>query len=511
MRTRLSLEQLIRVILIFFIIVFSILSAWLVLHNDIRFNTDIARDFLLLENVADTRKLTLIGPRSGGLPGVFHGPLWLYLNLPAFIIGGENPIAVGWFWVALTLLLMWVTYVIASKLYNARIGLFSAVLVSGLSVATTASLFNPFGAVLLFPLFFFLIVSYCKKPTFITSLCIYFVAGLLIQFQIAFGGPILFLTGILSAVVIWRKRRYKDLLSPLILLLPLSTYIVFELRHNFLQLHAIEHYLSGSTPGSLIASKTIFNRIDGIKHSLTLAPQASSLLIVGMLLYFAYILIGVLRNKVGENRLLYAIFFYFFIGYWLVTIFFRGVIWDYYYWPFLPVAVIVFCSGIRVIHKYLFYGLFALMLFTIASYNISVTQSYTSFIGSDAGSWLFNKNLALSVFNHNDKDFGYYVFSPDEFGYSPRYAMDYVSKHYADVKVYPYEKRQITYLLLAPGRGDNTNAQGDWWVKNRVKIDGKPERVWVFPNKFRVQRYLLTNEQRKVPSDPNLIENLIFR
>jgi hypothetical protein len=49
------------------------LSAWYVINGDIVFHTDIARDFLVLQDIVETHKPTLIGPRSGGISGVFHG------------------------------------------------------------------------------------------------------------------------------------------------------------------------------------------------------------------------------------------------------------------------------------------------------------------------------------------------------------------------------------------------------------------------------------------------------
>ena len=89
---------------------FVVISAWYILHNTIIFHTDIARDFLLIEDIVKNKPLTLIGPRSGGIPGVFHGPLWLYLNVPAFLFGGGNPVIVGWFWLGLSLVNLFIVY-----------------------------------------------------------------------------------------------------------------------------------------------------------------------------------------------------------------------------------------------------------------------------------------------------------------------------------------------------------------------------------------------------------------
>ncbi len=92
------------------ILISTFFASWFAVNGDIIFHTDIARDFLLMEDVVKNKPITLIGPRSGGIPGVFHGPLWTYLNLPSFIIGGGNPAIVSWFWVILYLINLLIVY-----------------------------------------------------------------------------------------------------------------------------------------------------------------------------------------------------------------------------------------------------------------------------------------------------------------------------------------------------------------------------------------------------------------
>ena len=99
----------------FFILVLSslVMATWYVLHGDILFSTDIARDFSLLDE-ARQKGIVLIGPRASGV-GLFHGPLWLYLNFPAFIIGNGNPIIVGWFWILLIPPFLYMSFHIAKR------------------------------------------------------------------------------------------------------------------------------------------------------------------------------------------------------------------------------------------------------------------------------------------------------------------------------------------------------------------------------------------------------------
>ena len=110
-----------QLIIILVILINILLSAWYVLNKDLVFHTDIARDFLVLEDIVRTHKPTLLGPRSGGIPGVFHGPLWFYVNLPIFILGQGNPVVVGWFWVFLSASSIFITYYFGKKIFNRKL------------------------------------------------------------------------------------------------------------------------------------------------------------------------------------------------------------------------------------------------------------------------------------------------------------------------------------------------------------------------------------------------------
>ena len=81
-------------------LVIAFCSYFSLLHffkNDIFYDTDIARDFLLWQEMSDKHKLTLIGGRSS-LPGLFHGPLYYWLGWPFFLLAGGNPLGVAVFW-----------------------------------------------------------------------------------------------------------------------------------------------------------------------------------------------------------------------------------------------------------------------------------------------------------------------------------------------------------------------------------------------------------------------------
>jgi len=115
-------NSLIKIFLLLIIGINIFFLIWYLINGDLYFHTDIARDFLLLDDLAK-RKLVLIGPRSSGLFGFYHGPLWMYLNLPAFLLGKGNPIVVGWFWILLFILFLSSSYFVAKRMFNKKVAL----------------------------------------------------------------------------------------------------------------------------------------------------------------------------------------------------------------------------------------------------------------------------------------------------------------------------------------------------------------------------------------------------
>ena len=158
--------------------------------------------------------------------------------------------------------------------------------------------------------------------------------------------------------------------------------------------------------------------------------------------------------------------------------------------------------------------IFATIFLFVLYFNLVPAQNkvnaFPAESGSSAASWKFNYQLAKTVFQDANSDFGFYVLTPDEWGYGPRYALVYAGKAYSGKTAEPNTKKHITYVIMAPPiNGMNNN--GQWWIKNRVRIDKAPESVINYVNEYRVEKFILTNDEIKIPSDPNLVNGLFFR
>jgi hypothetical protein len=445
--------------LIVLILINIFLSAWYVINKDILFHTDIARDFLVMEDIVKTMKPTLIGPRAGGISGVFHGPLWFYISLPAFIIGKGNPVFIGWFWVFLSCLSIFITYYFGKKLFNEKIGIISAFILSIFSISYTNSLLQPFGALILFPIFFFLFKKYLNNLRIKYLISALLFLGFIIQFQMAFGVPILVLTTAYLTRFLLRKKKPLHFFSFFILLIPLSTFLLFDLRHDFLQSKSIINYLlTKQKVGELNFTHLIFNRIKGFfVDGINMFPK-NTWLNLPLTILFSWVFIKY-RKKEIKYKDNYLLFFYFYTGYWVISLFFKGNIWNYYFLPFLPLTILIFISFVNLINKKIFITIFIYIL--IINYFTGIDS-----IKSAGSGWSFYHNLAKDVYRDaNNKEFCFYPYSSDQLAYSEKYAISFTQREFIKTKSNPFKKCQITYLIYSPPPKDRKWLNGEWWKK----------------------------------------------
>ncbi len=511
--------------LLILLILFNILlaSRW-ILNGNLFFHTDIARDFLLMEDIIDRGHLTLIGPRSGAIPGLFHGPLWLYLNLPAFIIGGGNPVFVAWFWVVLYILSIFTIYFVGKKMFGEKEGMLGALLLSSVTILQIRSLFNPYGAMLLSPLFFYFFINYLSSQKLKTLTLSLLILGLIIQFQMAFGVPILILTIFYLSFFLLRKRKVFHLVSLFILLIPLSSFLLFDLRNHFIQFNSVKNFLWGSESFGklnlsffqLVTIRMKESVIDGLgiitQNNFYITNFVLILFILGI--YKSYRK----KNLVGSPSI-YTFGILSYSGFWFFTIFFKGPVWNYYYLPFIPILILVFVSLRKKVNPIIFYAIFILVYFVNLSVVLKDSLSYIKDpLKQDVSTWKFNKLVAEKIFAGEESEFGYFIFTPDLYGYSPRYALDFYQKK--NKKVYPYQKRKVTYLVIAPppiyGRDPSSiwyqkNTNSKLWKINDIKITKNPIFKVSFENGFIVEKYDLSEKETQVAPNPYLIKDIFFR
>ncbi len=485
------------------IILGIILSATSVLYGNITFHVDIARDFLLLQELVDKGDFSLIGPRAAGIDGLFHGPLWMYLNAPAYYVGGGNPVVVGWFWILLSIITICSIYWVGKKLYGKTEGLAAAALFSTISYDVNRGLYNPYGAVMIAPFFFYTLLSYIRTKKNLYLLLTYFLIGLLIQFQLAFGIPMLILSLFLTSRIIFQNQLYIQLSSYFIILIPLATHILFELRNNFLQIRSVLAYLHTAKASDLTFAQQIMEYFRAVATGVVITRMPHPYeWISGLVL----LLIILLAYKYKSNKEL-NLFLYLYIGFWVIAYLFKGKLQSYYAWPFVPLVFLLLASLKNAMEKNTWLALISLLIFWHIALGIIDANDIMQ--NPQNGGWIVNKAMAHNIFASTNQDFGYYIFTPELFGYSPRYAMDYMQKQ-SSHKAFPFEKKKTTFLIIDPPVKNNIVQDMTWWKKSEVGISKKPVSTNKFGN-YIIEKYELSEEEIAVPSNPNLIHDVHFR
>ncbi|MGE5041796.1 MAG: hypothetical protein ACM3IJ_02745 [Candidatus Levyibacteriota bacterium] len=483
-----------------------VFAAWYVLHGDIVFTSEIGRDFLLLREL-DAKKIVFIGPSSSS--GLFHGPLWSYLNYPAYLISGGNPVIVGWWWVVLGILFGIGNYFIGKKLFNKTVGVLFALMSSLYVSYHTRDMYNPHGAMLLIPAFFFFFVRYLqtKKLKFLIFHII--LGGCIIQFQMAIGIPFIILSFAWILVYVIREKKYLDILSFGLVPVLLSNFLLFDLRHQFLITKLAFHFLGSGGRTHPAYGQLLMDRLNMMFSSVEIIradPGGRNLLLFFILLVFLAI-----QFKVKKYRLIYSAFLYFYVGFFALSMInVGGPLLYFYLFPLFPLVFLIFSSFATSPFKPVFYVIFIVVYFFNLQAAFSDIQSSKGIIGIDQYSWKFLLTASEKIYQGPEQSFGYFVYSPNVVAYEGKYAMWYTGKNTQSNGKY-FSKQPVTYLLIAPPPPNNPFMKEDFWIKNQVHIESSPSAEIKFPNGYKILKYSLNTEAVKVPFDPGIDPGLTFR
>ncbi|MBQ6449430.1 hypothetical protein IJJ08_00810 [bacterium] len=129
--------------------------------------------------------------------------------------------------------------------------------------------------------------------------------------------------------------------------------------------------------------------------------------------------------------------------------------------------------------------------------------------------WKFYRQMITDIIdNAGGTEFGYFIYSPDQFGYQSKYALRY----FADQKSYPatpFVKKTLTYLLFAPNISNNPWADEWYWQEQKVKINREADKQWTYSHddtmSYTIKRYDLNANEATIAADPYLIDGIQFR
>lgn len=485
---------------------------------DFYYDTDIARDMLLLEDMVKEQKLSLIGGRTS-VSGLFHGPLYYWLMLPFFVLANGNPVIISWIWFALYLLFIGAFYYVGKKVFDNKTALISTTLLTSATIDYAAGFTHSVLANFLIIPLIYLVYRYTLSNKIWWLLGAVLMTGLIIQFQMAFGVPALILIGGYTIYHIFRQRNFSHLLAGSLLLIPLSTFIAFDVRHEFIQFKTVLNTLINGSGGSLNGywPDRWVSFIDAFRFwSIPLKElqgfaQVSTVILLAFLTYQNF----KAGNKSNKFITLATLVIF---GFWIATSPFKGNVWPQYYRTLLPIVILcTIYALIKYLPKKISLSILAIIIGSNTLFALKAGVDYLRFGSTgDEIHWRFFKKMSSDILNDSRGErFGYYVFSPDQFGYQAKYAMRYFAKaNGADTL--PYTKQPLTYLIESPYWDDSKLLSKEYWKNGQVKIEREADDAWAYHNKkgkesYVISRFNLTIEEATISAEPTLLDGIHFR
>jgi hypothetical protein len=504
------------IILILLILCVSfLLSSRMILAGDFFYLFDQARDYLLTKSIVENRDLVLIGTHSG-LGGFFHGPLWLYMLVPIYILGNGSPIYFAYFYIGLQLTTVLVAYLIGSKLYGNKGGIMISLLIA-LSSVTWGAVSNTIGVnvePLIFLGIFYFLIKFIRGNSK-AFIFVAFFAGLSLQFETALP---LVLIPTMIIVFLWNRIAVKNLkiitLSILSFILSISTFILFDLRHKFLMTNALVTALSGGKKekGYLDILERFYSHINSLfgvyKSVLFNQDLWMTVIFVAILIFGAYL---IFKSKEKYKKEFFFLLFFPVLVY-LFFIFYPYPIWpDYVLGLLIPIAIVFYIATMKiwenVLGKILVITFFILTFLNVFSYLQS--QYLKDYLrNNSSGSYLNQKSVIDWIYKDAGKGtFGYFVYTPEVYTHGTDYLISWYGKKYPQTR-FENKKDTITYLILAPHLTNDEGAYA-FWKKNTIRTNAKVVLTKTFNGNITVQKLSIDSGEPDV--DPNYYQGLMFR
>ncbi len=518
-------QLLIEIILLSIIILLAFfLRSYMYLHGDFNFFLDQARDMSLVKEIVVNHDIPLIGARSG-LGGIFHGPLWLYMvSIPFFLSGGDPYWTLVPLFLLISMGIVIAGYLVGRRLYDAFTGLliafFLAVnpsLLQANAVTTNAQVMP-----LIFLVYIFSIILFLRGKANYFILAVIAI-GIGIHFESAFS---IFLIP-LTLIILLYQKKFPSLKILFIsiggFLLSVSTFIIFELRHQFLMTNAAMRLLHGEVKplkGYEQFSDIVFRMQDRFQHLIQYffyilfeKNQVAQIMIV-VVLVFALTRILTKYKKTTKKDIHKSEYLFFLVLpllYFGIYIFYPMPLWDHYLLPLVISSIFLFVLSIRMLVGGMYGKLLIGILLIIISLPVVgfLQQKYFTGVYQPTidGSYLNQKKVVEKIFSDSQgKPFGYFQYSTGVLTYNMDYLIWWENKKYHIALT--NKKMPTTYLILFPAPVGDESAH-EFWKKNVIRTKGEVMERWKMDGGIIIEK--LKIPQGEDEADPNYYQNLLFR
>jgi 4-amino-4-deoxy-L-arabinose transferase-like glycosyltransferase len=516
----------------FFLVLFPLilllaflLRANLYVHHDFNFFLDQARDMMLVKQIAFDHKMTLIGARSG-LGGIFHGPLWLYMIAPFFVIAQGDP-----FWTLVPLFLLVSLGIVAAgffigkSLYDSWTGLLFSLLLAMSPPLLEANLITTNAQVmpLIFLLYLFFVIKFLRgsEKYFIPAII---AIGLGFHFESAFAIFLIPLTVLLLIIRRSLPKMKTVVISFVGFFLAVSNFLFFEIRHQFLMTHAVLTLFAGKVQplkGYENYANFGFRTMDRI--SLLRQYFFESIFQPNIFIYIFIICLVVAagivlfwkkkrsRDLIEQRKEFLFIFLIPFL-YFGIYLFYPLPLWGHYILPLSITSALLLAVSLRQVTDFLL-GKICIALFLILITIPVLTGIKNTYLTSQAyipaidGSYRNQLAAVQKVFvDAKGSSFGYFEYSTAILTYNMDYLMWWQGREHKYLP--PSQKFPTTYLIMYPQPASDLHAQ-EFWKKNVIKTRGKMLQRWVMQGGITIEKLQISEGEQ--PVDPNYYQNLLFR
>ena len=443
---------------IILVYVFPLIDALIIIFlGRIAFWHDPARDFLLA-----LQKPTFIGPPSG-IPGIFYGPYWIWVISVTQIISKDPRV--------ITFIIFTIPYF---TIFPFLLFKFKKILgITPLILIWTLFVFNyifdystqPWN-IHLTPLILLLIIyriifsNYIenKKIKYQPVLIDGFLAGILMNFNIAFGTAVVFGIVLFISYFYLFQAKNRKLLSIVVLyllffsgvVLSFLPFLIFEVRHNFSQIKTIISVIT--SPSSVVGYKgfgkqMIIEYFLGIANKPFMLPgifaNIPGLFIFGNIIYL-------LKKKIlnDTEKKLSVLLLFVSIGLLSLYLYSKNPVWNYHFigleiilFMLLAIAVKQFKLLKFVLSGYVVFVILINIVNFMTFLNIAMSKPYTI-------TTLQTKIYILDLIKKDAKE-NYSVFVYDPAIYT--YDYDYLSQWYLKKNISKNREDaqgNVSYLII---------------------------------------------------------------
>jgi len=408
------------------------------------FTYDQARDMLDLRVLGGFHDFQVSGPTTS-ITGLNLGPYYYFLNLPAYWIGGGNPQFLVYENIINFLLTAIVIFIFFYK-RNVVLGFFISIffLMAPQLFGITRYFWNA-NSVVYFIVFYFLgLWNFLENKNKINALIFGITAGLVIQFEAAFGSMCV----AFSVLVIILSKNKINFRNYLIGLLPwFLPQLAFEVKNKFLMTKLFLGIFDGSNP--ILGEKIPIGQVLGM-HIKTIIPFFEGQFMlpygIGLVLLIVALIIIFVNKKYRKIGVYLVSFMIFAVIYYTAIYHHELKMW------YLEGVRVWYCliMGLAVVsvvkYKKIFYVL--LTIFLVRSFCLTIVDQndYTkASIKNNNPKNMANliRNIDWVYEKANGEGFKAYNFVPEIYDYSTQYLYWWYGQ-----KQYGYMPEKVSYSLI---------------------------------------------------------------